>query len=55
MIEGGLYTRDYLERGICEEPEWLALAEGAVEALRAELSAVFSVFPLAGKPVEGVT
>jgi hypothetical protein len=55
IVQGALYTRDFLERGICEEAAWSALTADTVAALKAELAAHFAAFPLSRKPNEGVT
>lgn len=54
-MQGGLYTRDFLERGICEEPAWAALSEDGLAVLRKRLSALFAAFAPNHKPNEGVT
>jgi len=54
-LQGGLYSRDYLERGITEEPEWQAIDAGQLAAVRDQLLGLFRVFPVTGNPVEGVT
>jgi hypothetical protein len=54
-LQGALYTRDFLERGICEEAAWKALGSAEVAAIREQLSALFRKFTSSHKPNEGVT
>ena len=54
-MQGGLYTQDFLERGICEEAAWKALTDADVTATRAQLAALFKKFTAGHKPNEGVT
>jgi hypothetical protein len=55
IVQGELYTQDLLERGICEEAAWSAIAPHALAAFKAELSALLAAFPLTRKPNECVT
>lgn len=55
MLQGGLYTQDFLERGICEEAAWKGLTDADVAAIRAQLAALFKKFAAGHKPNEGVT
>src|SRR5258708_6968310 len=54
-LEGALYTRDFLERGICEEAAWKTLDDTEVAAIRRQLAALFKKFTAGHKPNEGVT
>ena len=54
-MQGALYTRDFLERGICEESAWGALTADTVAALKARLCGLFATFAPNHKPNEGVT
>ncbi len=54
-MQGGLYTQDFLERGICEEAAWKALTDADVAAAQGELAALFKKFTAGHKPNEGVT
>ena len=54
-MQGSLYTRDFLERGICEEAAWNAVTAEALAGLRANLAALFAKFAPNHKPNEGVT
>ena len=54
-MQGALYTRDFLERGICEESAWKALTDTDVAALKGQLAALFKKFTASHKPNEGVT
>ncbi len=40
MIQGGLFTRDFLQEGVLAEPAWLAFDDAKVEAARGRLSAL---------------
>jgi len=44
MIQGGLFTRDFLLEGVLAEPAWRALADDEVEAARARLTALMTPF-----------
>jgi hypothetical protein len=54
-LQGALYTRDFLERGIREEAAWKALTDGDLKALKGQLAALFQKFTAGHKPNEGVT
>jgi hypothetical protein len=54
-LQGALYTRDFLERGICEEAAWAAITDEQMAATRATLEKLFAAFPVNHKPNEGVT
>ena len=54
-MQGGLYTQDFLERGICEEAAWKALIDADVAVIRGQLAALFAKFAAGHKPNEGVT
>jgi len=54
-LQGALYTRDFLERGICEEAAWKALTDTDVAALKGQLAGLFKKFTGGHKPNEGVT
>lgn len=54
-MQGALYTRDFLERGICEEAAWKALTDADVATLKGQLAALFKKFTASHKPNEGVT
>jgi hypothetical protein len=55
MLQGGLYTQDFLERGICEEAAWKAVTDAEVAATRSQLAALLKKFAAGHKPNEGVT
>lgn len=54
-MQGALYTRDFLERGICEEAAWTAITPEELAATRTKLQKLFGAFPVDHKPNEGVT
>jgi hypothetical protein len=54
-VRGGLFTRDFLEEGIAEQPAWKALDDAVVTALAGKLRTIFKPFPVAKTPNEAVT
>jgi hypothetical protein len=54
-MQGALYTRDFLERGICEESAWGALNVDTLAALKVRLCSLVATFAPNHKPNEGVT
>ena len=55
MIQGGLFTRDFLLEGVTAEPAWRALNVARVEAARARLSALLVPFARQRAPNEAET
>ncbi|MFI5023222.1 MAG: Eco57I restriction-modification methylase domain-containing protein [Alphaproteobacteria bacterium] len=55
ILQGALYTRDFLERGICEEQAWGRLTADTLSVLKARLAGLFVNFAPNYKPNEGVT
>lgn len=55
MLNGGLFTRDFLIEGICEQEAWIALDNVAVAAARTRLTALFSAFGKLKNPTEAET
>lgn len=46
MVQGALFTRDFLEEGITRQKAWADLSDAEVAALAARLKAVFDAFPV---------
>jgi hypothetical protein len=44
LLNGGLFTRDFLVEGICGTDVWAALNDATVADLRARLEALLAVF-----------
>ena len=55
MIQGGLFTRDFLLEGIIAEPVWRSLSAETVEATRARLSEVLAPIVRQRTPNEAET
>ena len=55
MVQGALFTRDYLDEAIVGSESWLAIDGGAVAAFRAAVLEVFRRFPTGKRPNEAVT
>ena len=55
MIEGGLFTRDFLIEGITSTQQWLALDEAEIARIRTTARALFSKLLTIKKPSEAVT
>ena len=55
MLNGGLFTRDFLIEGICEQEAWTSLDDVAVAAIRARLITLFSAFGKLKNPTEAET
>ena len=55
MLQGSLFTQDFLEEGIVGTEEWRALDAKAVENLAAALRRVFAEFPVSGTANEAHT
>lgn len=55
MLNGGLFTRDFLIEGICGTDAWTGLADGAVAAVRTRLDALLSTFSKLRNPTEAET
>jgi hypothetical protein len=49
-MQGALYTRDFLERGICEESAWGALNVDTLAALKVRLCSLVAAFAPNHKP-----
>jgi hypothetical protein len=46
IIQGNLFSRDFLTDGIRRTPEWLGLDDAAIDQSRADLNRIFSKLPL---------
>jgi hypothetical protein len=55
LLNGGLFTRDFLIEGICEQEAWMALDGAAVAAIRSRLITLFSAFGKLKNPTEAET
>ena len=55
MFQGALFTKDFLEEGICDTEAWKALDDGALSTFKADLVDIYKAFPITGKPNESTT
>lgn len=55
MINGSLFTEDFLTEGITEYPEWKAIADEQIESFKDDLRKIFDSFPADGNPIEATT
>ncbi|MBA3811309.1 MAG: hypothetical protein H0X27_06640, partial [Caulobacteraceae bacterium] len=55
MIQGGLFTRDFLLEGVTSEPAWRALTDARVEAARERLGGLLAPFARQRAPNEAET
>jgi hypothetical protein len=55
MLDGSLFTRDFLAEGITQESEWKRVSDADAKALAAKIEALFSRFPHSRKPNESQT
>jgi hypothetical protein len=55
MINGSLFTEDFLTDGITEYPEWKAITDNQIESFKSDLKKTFDAFPIAGNPIEATT
>lgn len=55
MIQGVLFTRDFLVEGVTSEPAWHAITEGRLEQVRERLSALLAPFARQRAPNEAET
>lgn len=55
MVQGALFTRDYLNEAIVASEPWRALDDDAVAAFRDAFLEIFRAFPTAGRPNEAAT
>jgi hypothetical protein len=46
IVQGNLFSRDFLTEGIRRTPEWIALDDATVDRLHADLRAIFGKLPL---------
>ena len=55
MVQGALFTRDYLGEAILGSEPWRALDDAAVTTFRDAVFAVYRSFPTTKRPNEAVT
>jgi hypothetical protein len=55
LLNGGLFTRDFLIEGICEQEAWITLDHAAVAAIRTRLIALFTAIGKLKNPTEAET
>jgi hypothetical protein len=55
MLDGSLFTRDFLAEGITQESDWKRVSDSDAKALAAKIEALFSRFPHSRKPNESQT
>ena len=55
MIDGGLFTRDFLLEGICEQDAWKALDQNTIDRIRGEALQLFGNLLKIHHPSEPVT
>ena len=54
-FRGSLFANDFLCESITESPDWQAIDDSALDALKASVRDVFAGFPIAGSPNESQT
>jgi hypothetical protein len=55
MLDGSLFTRDFLAEGIMQEADWKHLSDAAAKAMAGKIEALLSRFPHSKKPNESQT
>ncbi len=55
IVQGSLFTRDFLLEGIADTEAWKALGAEEIETFRKAITAKFAEFPVNGKPNEAQT
>jgi hypothetical protein len=55
VLNGSLFTRDFLIEGICGTDAWAALADRTVAGVRERLDAMLSAFGKIKSPTEAET
>jgi hypothetical protein len=55
LIDGGLFTRDFLIEGITATPQWTALDPQAIDRIRSDAVSLFSKLTALKNPSEAVT
>lgn len=53
--QGSLFSNDFVERSIASDPDWAALDDEQLEAIRRDLDAIFARFPTSQTPNEAET
>jgi hypothetical protein len=52
MFQGSLFTSDFLTQSIVSNADWRSLSDDEIDALAADLTAIFSAFPVGQTPNE---
>jgi len=55
LIDGGLFTRDFLIEGITATPQWTALDPQAIDSIRSDAVSLYSKLTALKNPSEAVT
>lgn len=55
MINGSLFTEDFLTEGITEYPEWEAITDEQIGSFKDDLRKIYDSFPVDGNPIEATT
>lgn len=55
MFQGALFTKDFLDEGICDTEAWKSVDDDTIAIFKVTLLEVFSAFPTTGKPNESTT
>jgi hypothetical protein len=55
MLDGSLFTRDFLAEGIMQEADWKHLSDAAAKAMAGKIEALLTRFPHSKKPNESQT
>ena len=53
--QGSLFSNDFVERSIVSDPDWRALGDEQLEAIRRDIKAIFARFPTSQTPNEAET
>lgn len=52
VFQGSLFTSDFLTQSIVSNADWKSISDGDIDALAADLAAVFAAFPVGQSPNE---
>ena len=55
MLNGSLFTQNFLQEGITEYEEWQAVTDETLTEFRKRLLTIFDRFPTQGNPIEATT
>ena len=55
MLDGSLFTRDFLAEGIMQEADWKHFSDADAMAMAGKIEAIFTKFPHSKKPNESQT